>query len=85
MDKGFLTAVQVILTSAIGMFGVAMGLEGYFKGHIHWVLRILCMAGGLLLIYPGWATDIAGVVLVGGIVVLQLFMNKNKAQPTAAA
>ena len=83
MDKGFLTAVQVIITSAVGMFGVAMGLEGYFKGHIHWILRILCVAGGLLLIYPGWATDIAGVVLVGGVVLLQLLMNKNKAQSTA--
>jgi len=85
MDKGFLSAVQVILTSAIGMFGVAMGLEGFFKGHIHWVLRILCVAGGLLLIYPGIVTDVAGIVLVGLVILLQIFMNKNKSKPSVAA
>ena len=84
MDKGFLTAVQVILTSAIGMFGVAMGLEGFFRGKIHWVLRLFCVIGGLLLIYPGWVTDIAGIVLVGAVILIQILMHKNKAQPTAA-
>ena len=79
MDKGFLAAVQVILTSAIGMFGVAAGLEGFFRGRIHWILRILCVAGGLLLIYPGLPTDIAGIILVGCMVLIQLLFRGRKA------
>ena len=79
MDKGFLAAVQVILTSAIGMFGVAAGLEGFFRGRIHWILRILCVAGGLLLIYPGLSTDIAGIILVGCMVLIQLLFRGRKA------
>ncbi len=27
--------------------------------------------GGLTLLYPGWATDIVGIVLVGGVVLFQ--------------
>jgi len=83
MDKGVLTAVQVILTSGIGMFSVAMGLEGYLKGHIHWVLRILCIAGGLLLIYPGLGTDAAGIIIVAAVIIFQLIGNKTKGRPVS--
>ena len=82
MNNGFLNAVLSIATAAIGMFGVAMGLEGYFRGKIHWVLRLVSVIGGLLLIYPGLVTDGVGVVCVGGVVLLQLLL--NRARPAAA-
>ena len=82
MNEGFFNAVISILTSAIGMFGVAMGLEGFFRGRIHWLLRIVSVVGGLLLIYPGLVTDLIGVVCVGGVIVLQILMNKKR--PAAA-
>ena len=78
MDEGVLAAIQGIVTSMVGMFGVAMGLEGFFKGKLHWALRILAIAGGLLLIYPGLVTDIIGVVVVGGIIVFQWVREKNR-------
>jgi len=79
LNKGFLNAVEVIATSAIGMFGVAMGLEGFFKGKLHWALRILVIVGGLLLIYPSLPTDIIGVVVVGGVIALQLLRSRAAA------
>ncbi len=82
MNEGFLNAVLSIATAAIGMFGVAMGLEGYFRGKIHWVLRIVTVVGGLLLIYPGIVTDLVGVICVGGVVLLQFLLNKKR--PAAA-
>ena len=82
MNNGFLNAVLSILTSAIGMFGVAMGLEGFFRGRIHWLARIVSIVGGLLLIYPGWLTDVIGVVAVGGVVAVQLLLNRKR--PAAA-
>ncbi len=82
MNEGFLNAVLSIATAAIGMFGVAMGLEGFFRGKIHWVLRIVTVVGGLLLIYPGIVTDLVGVICVGGVVLLQFLLNKKR--PAAA-
>ena len=82
MNEGFLNAVLSIATSAIGMFGVAMGLEGFLRGKIHWVLRLVSIVGGLLLIYPGLLTDGIGVVCVGGVVLLQLLLNRKR--PAAA-
>jgi UPF0716 family protein affecting phage T7 exclusion len=35
------------------------------------LLRIAAIAGGLLLIYPGYVTDIIGVALVGGVLLWQ--------------
>ena len=67
-----------ILTSAIGMFGIAMGLEGFFRGKINWLLRIVTVVGGLLLIYPGLVTDIIGVICVGGVIAVQLLMNRTR-------
>jgi UPF0716 family protein affecting phage T7 exclusion len=41
-----------------------------------WWQRIISTAGGLLLIYPGLATDVIGVALVAMIVILQFTTHK---------
>ncbi len=61
------TPIQVIsvtITAFIGMFGVASAVEGYLFANMNPIVRIVALAGGLLLIIPGAATDIIGVVLV---------------------
>ena len=72
MNNGFFNAVLSIITAAVGMFGIAMGLEGYLRGNLHWIKRLVAIVGGLLLIYPGILTDVIGIVAVGTIVLLQL-------------
>ena len=64
----------ITVTSIVGMYGVTFGLSGFssFEAHgitrtIGIVQRLISIAGGLLLIYPGIMTDIIGVVMVGGI------------------
>ncbi len=66
----------ITITSIIGMYGVTFGLSGFsaYESHggnrtIGIFLRIISIAGGLLLIYPGVLTDVIGVVLVGGVLV----------------
>ena len=63
--------VQIVITSLIGMFGVAAALNGFLFRSISWPGRILLLAGGLLMMVPGTLTDIIGLVLVAGIVVWQ--------------
>ncbi len=82
MNNGFLNAVLSIVTAAVGMFGIAVGLEGYLRGNVHWLLRIVSIVGGLLLIYPGVLTDVIGVVAVGAVVAAQLLRAKRR--PAAA-
>ena len=64
----------ITVTSIIGMYGVTFGLSGFHSFELNgqarftgYVQRILSVAGGLLLIYPGIMTDIIGVALVGAV------------------
>ena len=63
--------VLITLTALLGIFGVAAGLGGYVVRPMKWWERVLIIAGGLTLMIPGLATDIIGVVLVGGVCLLQ--------------
>ena len=74
--------VLICITSLVGIFGVSSALEGYLFHDMPWYQRILSLVGGLLLIYPGLATDVIGLVLVGTTVTLQ-FIAKKKVTITA--
>ncbi len=76
------TAWEVILiciTSCVGIFAVSASLEGYFLHHMSWYERIISALGGLLLIYPGLATDTIGIALVGIVLGVQFITRKKTA------
>lgn len=75
--------ILVILTSFVGMFLLASGLMGYMLKDLNWPMRGICLAGGLLLIYPGWQTDLIGIAILVGMIVLQM-MGGKRATPKAA-
>ena len=66
-----LLALKAILTAMIGMVGVATGFTGYFRSNCSWWQRALLLAAGLLLIDPNTVTDVVGVVVVGGVYLIQ--------------
>ena len=69
--------ILICITSIVGIFGVSSALEGYLLRAMRWYERIACAVGGLLLIYPGWITDIMGLCLVAAVVLLQLVERKK--------
>ena len=69
--------IVIAITSLVGMFGIGMALEGYYRGSIPWYLRILSAAGGLCLVYPGTASDIVGIAVVGAIIFMQVLKEKK--------
>lgn len=74
------TAGEVILiciTSFIGIFAISAALEGYILHHMKWFERLLCAAGGLMLIYPGLVTDSLGMILIAVVAMLQISARKN--------
>ena len=74
------TAPEVILicvTSFVGIFAVSAALEGYFLHHMKWYERLLSVAGGLLLIYPGIITDTIGLGLVAIVAFFQILTRKK--------
>ena len=69
--------ILIVITSLIGMFGVASGLEGYMIRNASWWERLLSIVGGLLLIYPGLVTDLVGLGLVGLVLIIQLLEKRH--------
>ena len=71
--------ILIVITSLVGIFGVSSGLQGYILKEMPWWERIVAIVGGLLLIYPGLVTDIVGLVMVGGMILLQYLGKKRHA------
>ena len=67
----------ICITSLVGIFAVSASLEGYFLHHMKWYERIICVVGGLLLIYPGVVTDAIGFGLVAVILLAQIITRKK--------
>jgi len=65
IDTTFFEVVQIIITSTIGMFAIAGGLEGYMKKALPIWQRILAVIGGLMLIDPRIITDLIGIAIIG--------------------
>ena len=75
------TPVEVVLiciTAVMGIFGVAAALNGFLFCRINPLLRIVILAGGLLLMIPGTVTDIAGLALMAFVVVYQKKLEKKQ-------
>ena len=77
IDTSVVEVILICITSFVGIFAVSAALEGFFLGHMAWYERIVSVAGGLLLIYPGIVTDVIGLALVAVVAVIQ-FINKKK-------
>lgn len=63
--------IRIVITSFIGILGVAAGLEGYLKTKMNVLQRVIFVVSGLMLIFPSWITDIVGIVLIAGVIAWQ--------------
>ena len=79
IDTTAFTVVQIIITSLVGIFGVAAAMNGYLFRHIGWPVRIIICVAGLLMMDPTLVTDIVGIVLFAAAVAWQYFGAKRSA------
>ncbi len=80
VDTTALEVISIVVTSLVGMFALSMALEGFYRGTIPALLRIVAAAGGLMLIYPGLLTDGIGLVLVAAVIAVQVMKEKKAAK-----
>jgi TRAP transporter 4TM/12TM fusion protein len=83
INTDVISVVQIVITSTIGMFAIAGGLEGYMKKPLMWWQRILAIIGGLMMIDPRLMTDLIGIAIIG-IVVVEQYVIKDKSQKKLA-
>ena len=77
VDTNIWGVISISITAFIGIFAVSASLEGYLHTHMSWYQRLICCAGGLMLIFPGTVTDVGGILLVGIVFAMQYLGSKK--------
>ena len=77
--------IQVALTGLAGSAALAAGLEGYLLRTMTFPSRILCVAGGVLLIFGDLTTDLVGVALLSVLVAIQAWSGAAPRPASAGA
>ncbi len=76
------TAAQTVIAAAataIGMYAMAIGFEGYFRKRFPGWQRVLFMAAGVSMIYPSYGVRLIAVAVIA----LQLLLHIKAAKSTA--
>lgn len=79
LETDFFSVVRILVTSLVGMYGIAGGISGYMYTVINPIFRIAFIASGLLLITPSWITDVIGLVLIAVLIFAQKMLAKRNA------
>ncbi len=83
-DKPWYDIVLLVITALCGIYIISAGMEGYMFKHMPVWERLMALAGGLLMIIPGWETDVAGVALMVLVILLQKIGEKKDKKKSAA-
>ena len=67
-----LSFLQVSLTCAIGIFGIATAVSAYFLVPLNGVWRVLMAVAGLLMVAPSWESDIVALVVAAPVIFMQM-------------
>jgi TRAP-type uncharacterized transport system fused permease subunit len=78
IGASFLSITQAIITTCIGMFGIAVGLAGYMLRPVKPLFRLLIIAGGLCCVAPKLITDIIGVLIIAFVVIVQILLLRRE-------
>jgi len=73
--------LRAMITGSVGVVALAASMEGYFLRTATWFERALFLAAALLLIDPGFVTDVIGL----GVLAVALLMQKLWAPRAVAA
>ena len=75
-----LETIVAIITALIGSLGLAAGLKARLFVRLNILERILMVASGLLLIYPGYIAAVVGIALFGVVTIRQFIIRKRNNQ-----
>ena len=79
IDTVWTEVALIVITSILGLIGVAAAIEGYFVSNMKWYERVIMAFGGLLMIYPGVVTDAIGFTIVAVVAAAQMIRKKRPA------
>ncbi len=67
MMGNVLSVILATVSGVMGIYALSVALEGYFKGDLNIVFRVVLFAAACCLLYPGTITDIAGYAVFAAV------------------
>jgi len=83
IDVTIFGMVQIIITSFVGIFGVAAALNGFLFKRMNMVARVLICIAGIMMMDPGLVTDLVGVAVFVAVFAWQ-YIGAKKVNAVAA-
>ena len=71
MQGEWLDILHVLVTAVLGIYFLASGVQGWAFGRLGWPLRIVSLAGGLMMIESSLVTDVVGLGLAALVFAIQ--------------
>ena len=82
----FLSGLEASVTAALGVISLGISLFGFMMTWVPWWQRVPLFCAALLLIVPGWETDLMGFVLLGAVFLHQRYLVRSgKSKPVQRA
>jgi TRAP transporter 4TM/12TM fusion protein len=78
IDVTAFNVIQIIVTSLIGIFGVAACMNGYIFRKMSWVARIIIGVAGLMMMNPSVMTDVVGIIMMAVVLVIEYTLSKKE-------
>lgn len=66
-----------VITGLLGTMTLSAAVQGWFWGNLNYLKRIYLLAMSLLLIKPGWQSDLIGLGLLTFLLIIQYVKGKN--------
>lgn len=76
--------IWVIATALAGMLAFVSSTQGYLQIRMLWIERLVMLAGALLMIKPGWETDLGGIAILAAVVLYHRYRAGNDPNVAAA-
>jgi len=73
-----LAILVAFITAAIGTFSLVCAMEGILLVRLHLFFRLVLAVTGILMIVPGFMTDLVGVTTISGILICQKFLKARE-------
>jgi len=70
--------VLATATAVAGIFALSVAMEGFWLEKANMVQRMLCFSAAVVLIIPGWKTDLPGLALLTVVFLWQLALRRKR-------
>lgn len=69
--ESWLVQTWVILSALIGMLSFVAATQGYLLRKMNWIERLVLLGGSVMMIKPGWTTDLIGIGILAAVALFQ--------------